>query len=129
MSNILIVDDSTDLLEALEYFLTEKGYNVKCVATTEDLLPLIRSFLPDLVLLDIFLQGEDGREVCKKLRQNRETKYLCIMLFSASGKLVKDYEKCGADGYIEKPFGLNELLTKIESTIDHCKDFYPPHVA
>jgi DNA-binding response OmpR family regulator len=124
MSKILIVDDSRDILEAMEYFLTEKGYEVKSISTADELLPAIHSFLPDLIILDIFLHGEDGREICKKLRSSIETKYLCILLFSASGKDVKKYKEYGADGYLEKPFGLNDLIKRIESTLQQCKDVY-----
>ena len=124
MSKILIVDDSQDLLDALQYFLTCKGYQVKCIETAENILPVIQSFSPDLVILDIYLQEADGREVCKKLRRLLETKYLCILMFSASGKDVKRYYEYGADGYIEKPFGLTELTEKIEATLEHCKDHY-----
>ena len=82
MNNILIVDDSTDLLEALEYFLTEKGYKVKCVSTTENLLPVIRSFLPDLVLLDIFLQdGSKGTECGERKAGSLKLHTLLLKLF------------------------------------------------
>ena len=121
---ILIVDDSSDILEVMEHFLTIKNYEVKCISRTEELLPTIRSFSPDLIILDIFLHGADGREICKKLRSSIETKYLCILLFSASGKDVKKYKDYGADGYLEKPFGLNELIKTIEATLEHCKEAY-----
>ncbi len=68
MSKIVIVDDSADLLEILKFFLEEKGYQVETVKSQSDLLLLIKSFSPDLIILDIFLQGEDGREICKALR-------------------------------------------------------------
>lgn len=124
MSKIVIVDDSMDLLEVLKYFLEEKGYEVQTVTTKQDLIPLIKSFSPDVILLDIYLQAEDGREICKELRKNEETKYLCILMFSASSKALANYKEYGADGYIEKPFGLIEIVDKIEATIETCKDYY-----
>lgn len=124
MSKIVIVDDSPDLLEVLKFFLEEKGYEVETVTRQNDLIPLIKSFSPDLIILDIYLQGEDGREICKKLRKQEETKYLCILMFSASPKALINYKEYGADGYIEKPFGLNEIVDKIEHTLEECKDYY-----
>jgi DNA-binding response OmpR family regulator len=124
MSKILIVDDSTDLHEALQFFLTEKGYEVKCIASAKNLVSIVKEFLPDLIFLDIYLQGEDGREICKKLRTLVETKYLCIILFSVSDKDAKLYKEFGADGYLEKPFGLNEMIEKIEDTLQYCKKQY-----
>jgi DNA-binding response OmpR family regulator len=126
MSKILIVDDSTDILDAMQYFLEEKGYAVKCISKGDELLPAIYSFLPDLIILDIFLHGEDGRDICRKLRSSVATKYLCILLFSASGKDVRDYKEYGADGFLEKPFGLNQLIETVEATLRHCNDVYSP---
>jgi len=123
MSKIVIVDDSRDLLEALKFFLEEKGYEVETVTRQQDLISVIKSFSPDLIILDIYLQEEDGREICKELRRHKETKYLCILLFSASTKALTNYKEYGADGYIEKPFGLNEIVDKIESTFETCKDY------
>jgi DNA-binding response OmpR family regulator len=125
MTRILIVDDSADLCDALQLFLTEKGYDVKCLANAKNLLTVIQEYSPDLLFLDIFLQGEDGREICRKLRSSSETKYLCIILFSASDKDLKHYKDFGADGFLEKPFGLNEVVEKIENTITYCKEHYP----
>ena len=124
MNKIVIVDDSTDLLEILKFFLEEKGYQVETAKSQSDLLSLIKSFSPDLIILDIFLQGEDGREICKELRRQEETKYLCILMFSASSKALTNYKANGADGYIEKPFGLNDIVEKIEATLETCKDYY-----
>ena len=125
MSKIVIVDDSRDLLEVLKYFLEEKGYEVETATKEQDLISLVRSFSPDLIMLDIYLQSEDGREICKELRKNEETKYLCILMFSASSKALTDYKEYGADGYIEKPFGLHDIVEKIEATLETCKDYQP----
>ncbi len=96
---------------------------METVKSKSDLLLLIKSFSPDLIMLDIFLQGEDGREICKELRKHKETKYLCILLFSASSKELANYKDHGADGFIEKPFGLNGIIEKIEATLETCKDY------
>jgi DNA-binding response OmpR family regulator len=124
MSKIVIVDDSHDLLDVLQYFLEEKGYDVKTATKEQDLISLVRSFSPDLIILDIYLQAEDGREICKELRKHEETKYLCILMFSASSKALTNYKEYGADGYLEKPFGLNEIVNKIEATLETCKDYH-----
>ena len=102
----------------------EKGYEVETVTKQEDLISIIKSFSPDLIILDIYLLEEDGREICKELRRHEETKYLCILMFSASAKALTNYKEYGADGYIEKPFGLNEIVHKIESTLEGCKDYH-----
>ena len=121
MSKIVIVDDSKDLLDILKYYLEEKGYEVEVASRKKDLLSIIKSFTPDLLVLDIFLQGEDGRNICKDLKTHKETENMCILMFSASPKALGNYKEYGADGFIEKPFGLDEIIEKIEATIESCK--------
>ena len=123
MSKIVIVDDSMDLLDVLKFFLEEKGYEVETATKEQGLISLIKSFSPDLILLDIYLYGEDGREICKELRRHEETKYLCILMFSASTKALANYKEYGADDFIEKPFGLIEIVDKIQSILETCKDY------
>ena len=124
MSKIVIVDDSRDLLEVLEYFLEEKGFEVETATREQDLKALIKSFSPDLIILDVYLKEEDGRQICKELRRQEESKYLCILLFSASSRALTNYKEYGADGYLEKPFSLNEIIEKVEATLESCKDYH-----
>jgi len=122
MSKLLIVDDSTDLLEAMEIILIQKGYIVKTLSKGHNIYKEIEDFNPDLLILDIFLAGKDGREMCKELRKTIGNKYLCIIIFSASPKALEDYGSFGADDYLEKPFGINNLVEKIESVLNSCKE-------
>lgn len=124
MSNIIIVDDSEDILGVMKYFLELKGYSVETLTSSSGLANLIKTFSPDLVILDIFLQGQDGREVCRELRNNPVTKDVCILMFSASAKALANYKEYGADGFIEKPFGLNEIVEKIEAALEDCKNYH-----
>ncbi len=121
MKKLLIVDDSTDLLDAMEIILLQKGYAVKTLSGCDNIYKEVIDFDPDLVILDIFLAGKDGREICKELRNSIVSKYLCIMVFSASPKALENYETFGADGFLEKPFGINSLIEKIETVLRSCK--------
>ncbi|MEP6616585.1 MAG: response regulator [Ginsengibacter sp.] len=122
MKKLLIVDDSQDLLEAMKYFLEKKNYLVEAISNHKEIFKAVAEFQPDLVMLDIFLSGADGRDVCKKLRENYETKYLCIMMFSASPEALHQHIEYGADGCIEKPFDLQNILETIETVMESCKD-------
>lgn len=124
MSKLIIVDDSEDLLDVMKFFLEEKGYEVETVRNKRSLIPLIKSFSPDLIILDVFLSGEDGREICRELRRHKEGRYLCILMFSASPKVLEKYREYGADGIIEKPFGLNDIINKVEEALETCKDYH-----
>jgi len=122
MKKILIIDDSRDLLDAMSIFLEAKGYSVKTDTGCKDIFNIVREFDPDLVILDIFLTAEDGRETCKDLRRYSETKHLCIILLSGSATALGNYREYGADDYIEKPFDINDLLKKIEFVLNSCNE-------
>jgi DNA-binding response OmpR family regulator len=124
MSKLLIVDDSTDLLDAMELILMQKGYTIKTLPGNNNIFNEINDFNPDLLILDIFLSGKDGREICKELRNVIENKYLCIIMFSASPKALEDYKSYGADDYLEKPFGINNLIEKIEHVLSNRREKY-----
>jgi DNA-binding response OmpR family regulator len=106
----------------MKIFLEKKNYLVKGLSNYKDIFKVAKEFRPDLVILDVFLSGADGREVCRKLREHYETKFLCIMMFSASPEALSSHNEYGADGFIEKPFTLDSMIEKIESVLDGCRD-------
>ena len=110
---ILIADDDPAILEVLTLFLEEVGYEVE---TTHDGLTL-RTFEhgpPDLLLLDIWMSGWSGREICRFLKSQEATKQLPIVLFSANRETEQIAREAGADAFITKPFDLTGLLATIE---------------
>jgi DNA-binding response OmpR family regulator len=115
MIKLLIVDESADLLSALKMFLEKKGFIVNVTSDHLRLTDHIRQLTPDLLLMDIFLSGQDGRELCKKLREDENAKSLCIMLFSASPDALINHKQYGANGCIEKPFNLKDLIEQIKT--------------
>ena len=114
---LLIADDSYDLLEILKIFFKKKGYIVETVLDSAAIYGCISSFKPDVILLDIFLNGDDGRDVCRKIRSHTGANALGIIIFSASPDLIKDYKACQADDYIEKPFDLDVITEKVASLL------------
>lgn len=122
MTKILIVDDSTDLLEMMEYVLSHRGYKVKSLNNAHNLKKVISDFQPGLIILDIFLADEDGRNICKGLKEDKDTLHIPILVFSASTERLKDYESYCADSVIEKPFELKQLIEKITSLLSHAKE-------
>ena len=114
MSKLLIVDDSADILETMKYVLERKGYIVRTLINADNIYPEINEFQPDLLILDIRVAGEDGREICKELKKSVQYSDLSVLMFSASPKLLEDYESFYADDFMEKPFQLAELVEKIK---------------
>ena len=121
-AKILIVDDSKDILEGMKMFLEIKNYNVKTISNAKTIKEDIAAFNPDLLILDIYLSGFDGRELCKELKTDNDTKHLKIILFSAASNALEDYGYYGADECLEKPFGLNDISDKIESVLRITKN-------
>src|SRR5258705_3643787 len=118
MSKILILDDSIDLLETLQFILEKRKYLVKTLNIADHICEEIYSFDPDLLIMSVLLTDADGRNICKELKNNVETKHLFILLFSASHQLLVNYKNDGADDYLEKPFDLDIFETKVKSLLE-----------
>lgn len=114
---LLIADDSLDLLDLMDLFLSEKGYIVKCASTKRALFSTLKNYNPDVIILDVFIENIDGRELCKKLRSEEKTKEVPIIIFSANPYAIANYKTFGANDFIEKPFSLDMVLSKIENVL------------
>jgi len=113
-SKILAVDDNSVNLAVIEELL-ESQYNLMTVSTGIDALKIAQEFRPDLILLDIMLNGMNGYEVCQQVRQNsslRHTKIIMVSAKAMASDRLKGYQ-AGADDYLTKPFDGEELLAKV----------------
>jgi len=106
---ILVVDDEMDILEFVEPFLSEEGYQVR-TSPGGSIFQHIQRDLPDLILLDIFLREKDGRVICRQLKANELTKQIPVILFSAHASRENALSQSDADDFIGKPFNLQNLL-------------------
>ncbi len=113
MKKILIIDDDHDVLNAVSFLLIIHGLSVETASSVEIITNKIDAFKPDVILLDVALNGEDGRNVCRKLKNDSLYKNIRLILFSAHLRVSSDFKDCLADDFIEKPFEIEELLHKI----------------
>ena len=109
----MIADDDPAILDSVGILLEFEGYDVTRTLNGQAVLG-IENDLPDLLLLDIWMSGMDGRDICKTLRQNERTKALPIVMISASKDIGRSALEAGADDFLAKPFDMNDLLGKIE---------------
>jgi len=115
---ILLVDDNEDLLMITRIILKGKGYNAFLATSCEEALRKIKIHQPALILLDVCICNEDGRELCYRLKSDQQTNSLRIILMSG-------YEDCMdentvADDFLPKPFDYDELIAKVEQQMHYA---------
>ncbi len=115
MNNILIVDDHLDFIDVLSSILKKYNYFTKSACSRNEIDSQLTLFNPDLILLDVMLVGEDGRDICTELKISHGS--IPVLLLSCNPKLLKDYAKYYADDYIEKPFTPKDILGKINKLL------------
>ena len=128
---ILVVDDEEDILELVRYNLAKEGYHVTGAITGEDALKKAGVEAFDLIVLDLMLPGIDGLEVTKKLKSNRTTEQIPIVMLSAKGEeadIVTGLE-LGADDYITKPFSPKVLIARVRTALRRKTITPDDHVA
>ncbi len=111
---VLIVDDDTGVQETLEAILEFEGYEVAIAHDGLEALEWLTQATPDLVLLDLMMPRLDGFGVVRELEQRGRRSAMPIVVLTADGRAKEKAEQVGADGYVAKPFELNNLLAEIE---------------
>ena len=116
-AEILIVEDDEAIMGTLAYNLSRSGFGVQGATNGADALRLARKSRPNLILLDIMLPGESGIEVCQRIRErDRGVVIVMITAKDAEEDKVRGFE-AGADDYVTKPFGMRELLARINANL------------
>jgi len=109
---IIIIEDDLNILEAMRMVLEDEGYDVVGLSSGKNLK--IDGSMPDLMLLDIFLPEVSGEEIALKLKSEAKTKKLPIILISGNNNLREIAKRTKADGYLEKPFELADVVRLVE---------------
>ena len=118
-SKILIVDDAIDTVELLRKRFHSEGYDTSEAYDGEEALKRVDEYNPDLIVLDIMMPKIDGYEVCRRLKNDENKKYIPILMLTAKGGVeskVKGLE-IGADDYLAKPFDYKELSARVKSLL------------
>ena len=116
-AEVLIVEDDAVILDTLAYNLTRQGFGVQKAMSGAEALKLARQYRPDLILLDVMLPGESGIQVCERIREeDREVVIVMVTAKDAEEDKVRGFE-AGADDYVTKPFGMKELVARINANL------------
>ncbi len=117
MAKILVIDDDKNILEVVRFILSNEGYEVKIISEWAEVFGKIKSYNPDLIILDIFIEGSDGRVICKELKKSKTTVDIPVILFSATNRLEAYTKDSNAQGYLKKPFEGEELLAIVRENL------------
>ena len=114
---ILICDDDDGILDMLSMVLNNKGYDVVTEIHSTNIYDTLNEVKPDLLLLDLWMPKLNGEEILKTLKQKADTKMLPVVVMSASRDGAEIAKRSGADDYLEKPFDIMKLVTKIQANV------------
>jgi two-component system, OmpR family, KDP operon response regulator KdpE len=115
-ANILVVDDEPQIRRVLRSTLTSKGYVLTDAKTGEEAVEIARKSKPDLILLDVNMPGMGGIETCREIRRFSSAPIIMLTVRNAERDKVLALD-AGADDYVVKPFGIEELLARVRASL------------
>jgi two-component system KDP operon response regulator KdpE len=129
-ANILVVDDEPQIRRVLRSTLSSQGYVITDAKTGEEAVESVRRNKPDLVLLDVNMPGMGGIAACREIRESSEAPIIMLTVRNAERDKVAALD-AGADDYVVKPFGIEELLARIRAALRRYApgDALPPYVS
>ena len=121
---ILVVDDETDVTDLLAYTLKNKGFIVEAVNDPSRSIGIARTFLPDLVILDVMMPDLGGIQICRMLRADMKLKKVPVIFLTAKAEESDRIQglEVGADDYICKPFSTKELTLRVQTILRRLND-------
>lgn len=117
MKKILVVDDDQAILEAISVSLEFENYAVVTADSADSAFHLAQSESPDLIILDVLLSGDDGRDVARRIKGSEVTRMIPIIMVSAHPNVQESVLEAGADHFLAKPFDFDNLLALVASSI------------
>ncbi|MBA3724098.1 MAG: response regulator [Candidatus Levybacteria bacterium] len=116
---ILIIDDDPAIIDSIQMLLEMEGYTVATMIDGDQIHTMKQPF-PDLILLDIWMSGLDGRNIARFLKGKNETKHIPIIMVSASKDISKSAQESGVEDFLAKPFEMDELLAKVAKYVGNA---------
>ena len=120
-SLILVLDDDPDICIMIKMVLDYYGYDAMDAENEENATKIISSNHVDLVIMDMLLSGADGTDICRRLKQDKVTSSIPILMFSAHPTAKDTCLAAGADDFISKPFEMNDMMDKINFFLERKK--------
>lgn len=114
---VFIIDDDLAILEAIKIALEMEDFETKTAANCDHIIRTLKNYLPDIILLDILLSGEDGREITKKIKSEPVINHIPIVIMSAHAGAKDTIKEVGGDAFLPKPFDIEDLLDIVKNTL------------
>ena len=122
--HIAIVDDHEEIRALLSRYLREHGYRVTAAESAQEFRGILQKSVPDLVVLDIMMPGEDGLSLCRFLRETTTVPIILLTAVSTETDRIIGLEM-GADDYVTKPFNARELLARVKAVLRRANSMPP----
>jgi len=124
---ILIIDDEVDVTDLVAYHLRAKGFHVEALNDPNGSIGVARTFVPDLVILDVMMPELNGIQICRMLRADPKLKKVPVIFLTAKAEETDRIQglETGADDYICKPFSTKELVLRVQSILRRLADGAP----
>lgn len=114
---IIVIEDDSDIAELIKFILDSQGFQVTIFADGRSIMNRIKEINPNLIIVDLWIPGVDGATLTKKLKKEKSTKKIPIILVSANNSLEQITKQTKADGCLAKPFNIKDLLTIVKKFI------------
>jgi two-component system, OmpR family, KDP operon response regulator KdpE len=118
--HILVVDDESQITRVLRTSLSSHGYDIRVANDGETALEIMKDWAPDLVITDLAMPNMDGLELCRRLRAKTQIPIIVLSVRGEEQTKVKALD-AGADDYVTKPFGIEELLARVRANLRRVK--------
>jgi two-component system, OmpR family, KDP operon response regulator KdpE len=121
---ILVVDDEPQITRVLRTTLSAQGYDLRVADSAETALEIMKDWTPDLVITDLAMPQMDGLELCRKVRAKSDMPIIVLSVRGEERTKVQALD-AGADDYVTKPFGINELLARVRANLRRIPNAEP----
>jgi DNA-binding response OmpR family regulator len=111
---ILVAEDDKAIIEVVKIILENEGYEVLTADQGDTVYKAVDEYAPDMILLDIWLFGEDGGKIAKTIKAKANMKHIPLVMMSANNETEKITKEAGADDFLLKPFNIEDLLYMVK---------------
>lgn len=119
---VLILDDDLDILQICTIVLRKKGFDVQTVNNSDQVLEQVKSYQPDVILMDNWIPGPGGIEATRSLKLDESTQGIPVIFFSANSNVTQLAQEARADYFLQKPFDISELEGIVQMAVRPAKE-------